>query len=88
MSHTLVCQIERNRGAKFTQRWNIAGQNCTNKLRLYMNALSITSFRALQVCAWNVAHPVLPDRNNRGVKLTQHWNSATQLQKQIAQMSI
>jgi len=38
--------------------------------------LTITSFRALQVCAWNVAHRGLSGRSNSGVKFTQLWDSA------------
>ena len=53
-----------------------ACHNCWNKLRLCANVLSITSFRALQVCAWNVAHPLLPNRNKHRSKFTQPWNNA------------
>jgi len=66
-----------NKGVKYTQPWNRVGYNCKNRLRFCAsaNALSITSFRDLQVCAWKVAHPGLSDRSNKGVKFTQHWHS-------------
>ena len=69
--------VDRNyKGVKYTQSWNRAGHICRNRLRLCANILSITSFPALQVCAWNVAHPALSERNNRGAKFTQPWNRA------------
>jgi len=51
-----------NKGVKFTHPWNSAGYNCRNKLLFCANVLSITSIRALQVCAWNVALPGLSHR--------------------------
>ena len=75
-----------SKGVKYNQAWNSRCHNCRNRLHLCANVLSITSFRALQVCAWNVAHPGLSDRTNKGVKVTQPWNSAAQPPEQFAQM--
>jgi len=69
-------QDRSNKGVKHTQSWNSAGYNLRNKLRFCPNVLSITSFRALQVCAWNVAYPGFSYKSNRGVKFTQPWNCA------------
>jgi len=71
-----------NKGGKGNQNQNSAGHSCRNTLRLCVNGLPITRFRALQVCAWNVAHPALVDINkqrNKTHSALEH--SCSQLQK-------
>ena len=56
--------------------------SCRNTLRLCVNGLPITRFRALQVCAWNAAHPALVDINKQGSKThSASEQSCSQLQK-------
>jgi len=56
--------------------------SCRNTLRLCVNDMEITRFRALQVCAWNVAHPALVDINKQGSKTHSALEqSCSQLQK-------
>jgi len=71
-----------NKGGKYTQSQNSAGHSCRNTLRLCVNGLPVTRCRALQVCAWNVAHPALVDINKQGSKTHSAFEqSCSQLQK-------
>ena len=76
-----------NKGVKYPLPWNSAGHNCRNRLCLCASALSITSFRALQVCAYSVAQRGLSDRSNKGSKIHSALEKpCPQEQKQLAQL--